>query len=607
MKQEFDYTIDLYRAIVSSGARQLKVSWDIDNLWLDFDGTGLSVESNPLLKRGIRGALSLQPEFLKIRTPKGSWEYRGPAIAALGDTGPNQIHIRRRQGKTVLWRLGRHLLPERRELRTLRKRCSSTDIALTLKDKLYQAPLQVERSWEVRIEGAPALHLSESARSLSPAPAPPFPLHAVFWPAGGEARLRHFLDGAEVAGQKLPWGDLNVALSSHEERVPIEWIGRCREVLLTSGKPEWRPAATAELLKGDSPMTSQLAELPLFAGRSLARLRSSALQIGEIGDKVEPKLAGLGVRFLNSDLNRMMEQWPNTRGELLLRLWQRHNITWAIPNAAAHLPGMGEFRAQAGLFPSSLRIPEAHWLWEDDRTPRRARLLLRELQGFDDVPKPELFQLAYLELALLTEDPVKTLATSAHPAWLGETLGPLFEQFSKTGELRLGTNFPLSQEMVKRVFYGLPGQAVFWNDRLNVNPLARDGFLLYPPLRKFLPSISTGFSETKREKGLLRIPLHLKGELVLDEKRRRVRVSHEDLKVEFDSSQIRDLNTFEIVREGEEKTHHYYTIVFSDGIRNYILEQRGKSYHASCYSDSNTDSQVSSGYHRTLRFLRSMT
>lgn len=636
-----NYTLALFRAIVLSGAHKVSVTWDLDDFRLDFDGPGLPLierlsltpEGDQLLSYlqiGLLGALSLEPQFVRLRGPDGGLEFRTTekSTALPKHIGANQIHLRRRIGKTLLWSLGRRIFKEERELQILRETCSTTAIALDFKGKAIKKPLEAQHAWEVKT-GTPELLLADSAQTLKSYPAAPIPVHAVFWPARKNATLKLFLCGAEAPSKTLPWNGVHAAISVRDLHLDLSqaqvvedatfdqllnWINECRILLLKANPPGWNEAVVAELLDPDSLFAAELADLPVLQERSLNQLRQSACRLGDFEPELEFKLADLGVPFVNPDLRIMFEEYPNTRGEYLATTWGQEKLQWAVPAVGSSLDGMNRLRIYGSRFPECLKLAKSSWPHYGEELSKLATDLLEELAATKTGSDPALTQLACLELGLLCKDPLGTLSTTRLSAELEPPDSPplldLFKHLANTGELRLrttpGPGFVVSEEIAKRIFHGLPGHVVYWNDLVNSNPLATGHFHLVPALPHSVVKINAFFSSAKEIEGGLSVTTYPEGELVLYPQQKRIRVRRESFELEFDSSRVTALRTFHTSTEGDDKTHYYYTLCFSDGLRNYIFEERGKSYHASCYSSSDTNDDASSGFNRVSTMLEGM-
>lgn len=646
----YNYALALYRAMVSSGARTINVTWDLDELCWDFDGPGLptieklrfqmpSASPAHYLQVGLLGALSREPLYIRYRGPDGGWELRSveQSITPLPHRrGTPQLQLRRRPGKTLLWRIGRVFMRESRELDIMRERCSALEIDLSFKGQPILEPLNLVESWEVYSPDVPRLRLTTIPQTLSLTDSAPFPLHAVFAPVLGEGRLVIYVSGARLAPAVLPWANCHIALSLHDLELDLSqqsvvksavyegllkwlhagWLAVVRELAQT---PRWLGLVACEILRKESPLREEMKDLPLFEKRSLRDLTQRFTPVGLLPPEQEIALFRYGAKFINDELTRLLKEFPELRGEMLLELFRHHGLQWTFPAAIDCLPQAAAvvLRPKVAYLPNTLGLQQTLVPWGPGPEPRVqnfARHLFSSLSAVQVLPdNPLQLQTAYLESALLLPEAEKLLARSTPlgTALLpgGCTLSGLFQHFITEGELALrdptvkGQGFSVPREIGERIALGFRGKSVTWNGKFCHNPMAANDFALLPHVWRCVDSWTAGLSGATEEAGGLRVPLYSpEGYILIDTKNFRITG-----KLDATSLQISDgLTALGRVRQevpGEDKTHIFHTLAFSDGLRNYYLKERGKRYDSPIYSDSDTEKEVSDGAHKVLLAL----
>ena len=630
------YALAVYRAMILSGARKVHLTWDVDDLWMDYDGPGLpflqhlaltSTEQSQVeqfLRVGLVGAMGLEPSFMRFRTPTGGWEFRSLEQSAKKlpkHKGPLQFQLRRRLGKTFLWSLGRRLFKESRELEVLREKCPLLEIDLRFKGEQFAETLSVRSHWEWRAPEVPALRLPRRGTPLSVEP-PPFPVHAVFWPHQGESELTALVAGALVEKVPLPWSDVGVALSVSALDLDLsqsqivqnasfedlrQWLDECRRHILTESgaDSEWNAVRRREALREGSPVSRVLSEQPLFDGHSLVELRSRPQVVGRFDPALTQSLADAGVEFLNGDLKQALERSPEYRGTLLLGVWSRKMIDWKLPDILVST----SLAEQATNFEETLTpLPSRAW----DRSPPRKKVLEFARSACQELENLGLCDadavLAYLECCLLHPSPLHRLA-KPHP--LGElelpgglSLRALAIRYAEEGRLDLDA-LQVIPQIAQRLYYGAPGEALRWQGKYNLNPLAEDGFFLYPFLHTRFQASDVSFIGLKWERGEMVCRQGKEDVLMLHLKQRTVSGKIGPHKFSFPAKQLTSVGQFYRQVEGDTKTHHYYTICFSDGLNNYFLQDRAKQYFENSRGVPDQRTEISDGWGRLFEALES--
>ena len=76
-------------------------------------------------------------------------------------------------------------------------------------------------------------------------------------------------------------------------------------------------------------------------------------------------------------------------------------------------------------------------------------------------------------------------------------------------------------------------------------------------------------------------------------------------KFSFPAKQLTSVGQFYRQVEGDTKTHHYYTICFSDGLNNYFLQDRAKQYFENSRGVPDQRTEISDGWGRLFEALES--
>lgn len=638
------YALAFFRAIVISGARRVEMRWDLDDLWWKFDGPGLpAVEELSLsevdlgrryLITGLLGALSHEPSFLRYRGPAGGWEISSveqPVKQLPTLFGTPQLQLRRRMGKTLLWSLGRHFLREKRELESTRQRCASAEVELRFRSRRVEQPLKLESAWEIRFAGALGLALSEPARPLTLLDEPPFPLHAVFAPHEGASAITFVISGVRLDPLPLPWPDCQIVVSTEALgldlsqqsvvqddalKALLKWLRKGWLEILRGlvHEPRWYGLLAREILRPKSRLREEMSDIPLFQGRSLRSLTQSTLPVGLFPLEQETALVSLGAKLVNQDLANVLRERPGLRGPILQALFRRHGLNWALPKVVDLLPAS----TSRSLISRMTQVP--HTLRWDPRAEREdlrlstfAREVLQTLESLPELPDPPFLLItAYLEAAFLLPEGETELARShllseAEVA-PGVTLRRLFEHFLKRGHLSMrateygSCDFVVPREIGQRIAVGLLDKGVTWNGQFCHNPLAADDFLLLSHLESYLPVTMAGFSTLRREGSHLQVPLYPEGMLEIDTARRKVWGTVNGDSFDF-SGKLYALKSSRTEVAGDDKTHVYCSLAFSDGLRNTLLRERGKRYDSVLYSDSDADEEVTRGWQEVVSAL----
>lgn len=611
------------RSVVASGARRLQAQLRGEEFWLTFDGPGLAFSesvdgyfaSEPRLSTFVNQALGAGVEFVRFVRPLGGVEFRiqgGGGIPLPGLRGPWQVNVKLKPAPHWTGRLWRQLSSPLRAFQEVFQKPTPVELDLNFNYQPVQSDFQYPLG-KVEFWSQGCLPFRARFALFEPSIPPPQPLHAIFgFDEEGPGEIRWVLDGLEAPPLSLPWPGFRVLCSvgGHGlEPAEEDWTENGKIQELTAWlKHAWveaclqaRPTPLQEarlrrwtLEPGPDFPKASLQRQPIFWGKSLLELREKVHPLGAFPE-LEVALQREGVPIYNPQLRDLLAQEPRQVPGFVAQIWDHHRLAWALPKVlhaySQHL-GAGDLLQTF----QELRQPKS-WRHKTPDWGGFCRRVRRFLEGLPD-SENELLPLAYLEAVLLT--PNRPASLTVRQA-LADEFRPYLERLSQGNLVRLDG---APGQVAQRLWLGLREYPLSWKGQFLGNSLAIDHFLALSILRPPVQAQDAYFSEIREEGGVLVCPLGGEDEIRIHLGSGQVKGRFQGRTLDFLTSDVKDWRRLSRSHEGDEKTHFYETLAFSDGVYNYLLEERGKEYHSPLYSQSDTVEQVRTGLQRFLGALQ---